>query len=71
PYGGVLYATDRKPAESEDYEDYYLSERGQLLRLGVAKISLHEKDISWEEVRKKSLLKSRANDFPIRVTDIE
>ena len=71
PYGGVLYATDRKPAASEDYENYYLNKRGQLLRLGVAKISLHEKDIDWEEVRKKSLLKSRTDNFPISVTDIE
>ena len=71
PYGGVLYATDRKPAQSEDYENYYLNKRGQLLRLGVAKISLHEKDIGWEEVRKKSLLKSRTDNFPISVTDIE
>lgn len=71
PYGGVLYATDRKPATSDDYENYYLNERGNLLRLGVAKISLHEKDISWEDVRKESLLKNRSSDFPIRVTDIE
>ena len=71
PYGGVLYATDRKPALDEDYENYYLNERGQLLRLGVAKISLHEEGVNWDEVRKKSLLKSRADKYPLSVTNIE
>ena len=33
PYGGILYATDRKPAQEED--QYYLDDRGHVLRLGV------------------------------------
>jgi len=40
PYKGMLYATDRQPATEKDPEQYYLNERGQLLRLGVAKVAL-------------------------------
>jgi esterase/lipase superfamily enzyme len=71
PYRGLLYATDRKPASQEDNEKYYLNERGLLLRLGVARISLHEQDVDWDEVRKISLLKNRTNKYPLKVTGIE
>lgn len=71
PYQGVLYATDRKPALSEDHENYYLNKRGNLLRLGVAHISLYKEEVDWDEVRKKSLLKNRTGDFPLRVIDVE
>ena len=71
PYQGVLYATDRKPTTKEGRDNYYTNERGKLLRLGIAHISLHQDDIDWDEVRKKSLLKNRPDNFPIRVTDIE
>ena len=44
PYHGVLYATDRKPADEGSRQNYYADERGQLVRLGVATIALHEAD---------------------------
>jgi hypothetical protein len=28
PYGGILYATDRRPAGEDDNENYYVNERG-------------------------------------------
>ena len=71
PYQGVLYATDRKPVLDEDNDNYYANERGKLLRLGVARISLHQGEIDWNDVRQTSLLKNRPDDFPIKVTDIE
>ena len=70
PYQGLLYATDRRPAGPDDKESFYLNERGELLRLGVARISLHEEDIDWEEVRNISLLKNRSDKYPIRVIGI-
>lgn len=70
PYQGILYATDRKPAGPDDKENYYVNERGQLLRLGVARISLHEADVDWDEIRQISLSKNRPNKYPIRVISV-
>ena len=70
PYGGILYATDRRPAGKDDNENYYVNERGQLVRLGVARITLHDADVDWSEVRQISLSKSRPKDYPIRVTGV-
>ena len=71
PYGGMLYATDRAPATDDDRENYYLDDRGQVLRLGVANISLHEPQVSWEEIRNLTLLKNRVRNYPLRVTGID
>ena len=68
PYRGVLYATDREPASEDSRQNYYLDERGQLVRLGVATIALHEADFDWEKVREISLLKNRTDRSPLRVT---
>ena len=43
PYKGILYATDRRPAGENDTERYYVNDRGQLVRLGVARVTLGEK----------------------------
>ena len=70
PYGGILYATDRRPAGEGDNEKHYVNDRGQLVRLGVAQISLHDANVNWSEVRQLSLSKSRPKDYPIRVTGV-
>jgi hypothetical protein len=67
PYGGILYATDRLPAEKKG--QYYLDERGHLLRLGVARIAAGKEVMTWEEARSISLLKKRPEDYPLKVTD--
>ncbi len=46
PYKGILYATDRKPATENDPERYYLNDRGKVVRLGVAKVTLVIKILS-------------------------
>jgi esterase/lipase superfamily enzyme len=71
PYKILLYATDREPSSEDDSEKYYLNERGQILRLGVARISLHEPDVDWSEVREISLLSDRPERYPLRVTGIK
>ena len=71
PYNGILYATDRWPASAEDEEKYYLNDRGQLLRLGVAGIKFGDKDISWEKARAVSMLKSRTEKYPITVENVD
>ena len=71
PYQGLLYATDRRKAGPDDNEEYYTNDRGQLVRLGVARISLHDAELDWAEVREISLLKNRTDKYPLRVTGIQ
>jgi len=71
PYNGILYATDRQPATADDPEKYYLNDRGQILRVGVAAIEVGEKKFSWEQAREISMLKSRTEKYPIRVTNAD
>ena len=71
PYQGLLYATDRAPATPEDREKYYLNDRGQIVRVGVARIKLAEKKLEWEVARKVSMLKSRDGKFPVKVNGID
>ena len=68
PYGGILYATDREPARKKG--QYYLDERGHVLRLGVAQVTVGKEGMSWDEARRVSLLKNRPEDYPLRVTDV-
>ena len=69
PYGGILYATDREPAQKEG--QYYLDERGHVLRLGVAQVNAGKEGMTWEEARRITLLKKRGEDYPLKVTAVE
>ena len=71
PYNGILYATDRAPATTEDEEKYYLNDRGQVLRVGVAGIQLGQSQTDWRQAREISLLKSRPDKFPLKVQSVE
>jgi pimeloyl-ACP methyl ester carboxylesterase len=71
PYGGMLYATDREPATEEHRERFYRNSRGFLLRLGMGEIDFGPEGIDWEEARRISLLKNRAVEYPVTVTDID
>jgi len=71
PYEGILYATDRKPADANDGKHLYLDERGFLLRLGVGKIQLGDQTMTWEEARDISLLKTRTDKYPLKITRVE
>jgi len=69
PYGGILYATDREPAQEEG--QYYLDDRGHVLRLGVAKVTVGKESMTWEEARRITLLKKRGEDYPLKVTGVQ
>ena len=69
PYGGILYATDREPATEEG--QYYLDDRGHVLRLGVAKVTAGKEGMTWEEARRITLLKKRGEDYPLKVTAVQ
>jgi len=71
PYKGILYATDRQPAEEGDPEHYYSNDRGLMVRLGVAKVVLGEQQYEWEYARNISMLKTRTDKLPIRIDSVE
>jgi esterase/lipase superfamily enzyme len=69
PYEGMLYVTDRLP--TDDQKKIYLDDRGAELRVGVASIELAGKTMTWEEARRISLLKNRADDYPLQVKSVK
>ena len=71
PYDGILFATDRSPATEEDPEQYYRDARGQVVRLGLAKIQFGKKEYTWEFARDISMLKSRTDDFPVKISSVD
>jgi esterase/lipase superfamily enzyme len=75
PYMGMLYATDRAPSDPEtakkQKERFYTSDRGSLLRLGLAEINLGEGEYTWEEARQISLAKNRPDKYPLNVVDVD
>ena len=68
PYGGILYATDRQPAAAGE-EGYYSSVRGQVLRLGAAKIAVGATNITWDEAEAEKR-GSAAISYPLKVTGV-
>lgn len=71
PYDGILFATDRSPATEEDREKYYLNDRGQVVRLGLAEIQFGKKEFSWQFARDISMLKSRSEEYPVKISNVE
>lgn len=69
PFQGILYATDRQPAEGSD--EFYANERGGLLRVGIGSFVIGGEEITWEEARQISLLKNRTANYPIKLTAVE
>jgi len=71
PYDGILFATDRSPATEQDREQYYRNDRGQVVRLGLAEIQFGKKEFTWEFARHISMLKSRSEEYPVKITNVD
>ncbi len=71
PYDGILFATDRSPATEEDPEKYYRNDRGQVLRLGLAEIQFGKKEFTWEFARNISMLKTRSEKYPVKISNVD
>ena len=71
PYDGILFATDRSPATEEDPEKYYRNDRGQVLRLGLAEIQFGKKEFTWEFARYISMLKTRSEKYPVKISNVD
>ena len=69
PFHQLLFATDRAPESSRGRMSYG-NERGGVLRLGAAQISLGDGNIDWEEARRISLLKNRPGKYPLKVASV-
>ena len=67
PYQGILYATDREPADETHPEQLYQSKRGHVLRLGVGHVELGKEGVTWEEAREISLAKNRTENYPLKI----
>ncbi|MEO1856947.1 MAG: alpha/beta hydrolase [Rubritalea sp.] len=67
----IFYATDRRPATAKDKQQFYTSQRGNALRLGRAEIETGRDDLTWQDARKVSLLKTRSEKFPIKVKAVK
>lgn len=67
PYQGILYATDREPADETHPEQLYQNKRGHVLRLGVGHVELGKEGVTWEEARQISLAKNRTESYPIKI----
>ncbi len=71
PYDGILFATDRSPATEEDPEQYYRNDRGRVVRLGLAEIQFGKKEFTWEFARHMSMLKSRSEEYPVKISNVD
>lgn len=67
----ILYATDRRPADEEDPENFYSKDRGHILRLGKARIQFDGKEMDWPQLRDQSISDKRVSDPILAVTEIQ
>lgn len=70
PYDGILYVTDREPAEADDSVLYYKYERASALRVGTAKVDYSGKPKSEAELDELARVEpGKQTDFPLSITD--
>ena len=67
---GIFYATLRAPA-SDGGPPFYLDQRGDALRLGLARVSLGVEEMTWRDAVEVSLQKDRPTNYALRVLSIE
>ena len=73
PQFPILYATDRAPipeGEEEKGHRFYGNTRGHILRVGEARIEAGMQGMSWEEARQVTLLKTRGENYPLKVAGV-
>ncbi|MHC4339810.1 MAG: alpha/beta hydrolase [Planctomycetota bacterium] len=64
----VFFATDRNAVESEDPDKRYGNKRGDVLRLGTAKVRVGAEELPWDEVHRKTLA---SEELPLTLLDVE
>ena len=66
----MLYATDRKPSDASHERPFYLNEPGFIVRLGRAGVKAGPAGTDWEAVRRISLAKNRAGNYPLEILSV-
>lgn len=69
PYQGILYATDRLPAQNG--EDFYGNEEGYILRLGQAQVEIGQGKLTWWDASKGTILKNRKENYSLHISGID
>ncbi|MFL7795263.1 MAG: alpha/beta hydrolase [Anaerolineae bacterium] len=68
----ILFATDRAQSEDKEQFAFYGDGRDNVLHLGEAQIQFGaDTPITWEEARRISLLKSRTDQYPLKIASVE
>jgi len=67
----ILYATARRPAAGEDKEAWYRNERGQVLRLGLARIIVAQEGKSWDDLTHIEDMRAMDKGYPLQVGSVE
>ena len=67
---GIFYATLRPPASDGGYP-FYLDQRGDVLRLGLARVSVGLEEMAWRDAVELTLQKDRPTNYALRVVSIE
>lgn len=67
----ILYATDRDPAAAGDLEQHYVSRRGDLVRLGRARIIHGDGKLEWRDARRLSLAPRRKPPYRLQVERVD
>jgi esterase/lipase superfamily enzyme len=66
----LVYATDRRPIESEDDGQAYDHNRSHSLAMGIATVRIGE-DLTWDEIVQASTTSQRSRRIPMSVVAIE
>ena len=66
----LFYATDRSVAEDPDQWPYYSSDRGHVLRLGLAQVSMNGGQYEWEQIKEISLQRNRPSKYLLELNSV-
>lgn len=71
PYQGMLYVTDRQPADSASHERFYQNARGSLMRAGVGEVKYADGHLDGNFLRILPIAGEKAERYPGTVTKID
>jgi esterase/lipase superfamily enzyme len=66
----LFYATDRSVAENAEEWPFYNSDRGHVLRLGLADVSMNGGQYEWEQIKAISLQRNRPSKYLLELNGV-
>ena len=70
PYQGILYVTDRQPANRVSGQRFYKNARGSLMRAGIGEVKYSENLLGENLLRLLPIAGERVKPYPGRVTQV-